>query len=316
MPKSSMPNPISRALAACRGHFLTAAFFSALINVLYLAPTIYMMQVYDRVVPTGGIATLFWITLVLGAAIATLTGLEAVRSRLLMRVSTRLNRYLAAEILERLMARAKGKVGDASTRQAMREFDTIRQVIGGPTAGAVLDAPWTPLYLLVAFIIHPMLGWLIIGAGVVLISLAIANERHTRAKSAEAHASSATAYLSHQSTIAEAEVIRALGMQSAMVIRQTEQRRAGLEASSQLQLLGVRYNSIVKFIRMFLQSLALGVAAWLAVQGQISVGAIIAASVLLSRALQPIEQLVGNWSAISQARLAVGTIRKLFDTTE
>ncbi len=315
MPKSS-PSPIAHAFAACRGHFLIAGAFSALINVLYLAPTIYMMQVYDRVVPTGGVATLFWITLVLAVAIGTLTALEAVRSRVLMRVSLRLNRHLSGEILERLMARAKGKVGDASTRQAMREFDTVRQVLGGPTASAVLDAPWTPLYLLVAFTIHPLLGWLIIAAGVVLVSLAIANERHTRSKSAEVHASSATANLSHQSTIAEAEVIRSLGMQRAMVIRQTQQRKSGLEASSQLQLLGIRYSSSVKFVRMFLQSLALGVAAWLAVQGQISVGAIIAASVLLSRALQPIEQLVGNWSAIAQARLAMQTIRKLFASTE
>lgn len=316
MSKSKLPKSVSQALADCRGHLVVAAAFSALINILYLAPTIYMMQVYDRVVPTGGIATLLWITAILGVALATLTALEAVRSRILMRASLRLNRHLAGEILERLMARAKGKVGDASTRQSMREFDTIRQVIGGPTAGAVLDAPWTPIYLLVAFLIHPILGWMIIAAGVILVGLAIANERHTREKSAEVHASTSTTYLSHQSTIAEAEVIRALGMQGAMVQRQTQQRRSSLETSSQLQILGVRYNSVVKFVRMFLQSLALGVGAWLAVQGQISVGAIIAASVLLSRALQPVEQLVGNWSNITQARLGTKTILKLFANTE
>ena len=123
-----------------------------------------MMQVYDRVVPTGGLATLFWITLVLAVAVGTLTALEAVRSRVLMRVSMRLNRQLSGQILERLMARSKGKVGDTSTRQAMREFDTLRQALGGPTASAMLDAPWTPLYLIVAFAIHPVLGWLIIAA--------------------------------------------------------------------------------------------------------------------------------------------------------
>ncbi|RYG31948.1 MAG: type I secretion system permease/ATPase, partial [Burkholderiales bacterium] len=316
MSKSKLPKTVSQALADCRGHLVVAAAFSALINILYLAPTIYMMQVYDRVVPTGGIATLIWITAILGIALATLTGLEAVRSRILLRASLRLNRHLAGEILERLMARAKGKVGDTATRQSMREFDTIRQVLGGPTASAILDAPWTPIYLIVAFMIHPLLGGLIIAAGVVLVGLAIANERHTRARSAEVHASNSTAYLSHQSTIAESEVIRALGMQSAMVERQTEQRRATLDASNQLQVLGVSYNSVVKFVRMFLQSLALGLGAWLAVQGQISVGAIIAASVLLSRALQPVEQLVGNWSVISQARLGAQTILKLFANTE
>ena len=314
--RTSKPNPIGQAFLACRWHLIVAAAFSALINILYLAPTIYMMQVYDRVVPTGGVTTLVWITLVIAVAIATLTMLDVVRSRLLMRASLRINRHLSGEILQRLIARSRAKPGDASTRQAMREFDTVRQAIGGPAASAILDAPWTPLYLVVAFAIHPMLGWVIIAAGIVLIALAIANWQHTNKKSAEVHASATVAYQTHQSTIAEAEVIRALGMQRALVARQTQQRKAGLEAGSQLQVLGVRYNAIVKFVRMFMQSFALGIGAWLAVQGQISVGAIIAASVLLSRALQPIEQLVGSWPTIMQARLGMRTIDRLFATTE
>jgi PrtD family type I secretion system ABC transporter len=293
-----------------------AAAFSALINILYLAPSIYMMQVYDRVVPTGGIFTLVWITIVVAIAIATLTALEAIRTRALARASLRLNRYLSREIIDRLMARAKTRPGEPSTRQAMREFDVIRQAVGGPAASALFDAPWTPLYLIVAFAIHPVLGFLIIGAGAVLIGLALVNERQTRSKSNDAHVATSAAYAAQQITIAEAETIRALGMRRAMVARQIEQRRAGLDATSKLQFLGAHYGAISKFVRMFMQSLALGAGAWLAVEGQISVGAIIAASILLSRALQPIEQLVGNWSTISQARVALKTIRQLFSSTE
>ncbi len=275
-----------------------------------------MMQVYDRVVPTGGIITLVWITAVLAVAIATLTALEATRSRILMRVSLRLNRLLSGEILDRLMSRAKVKQGEPSSAQAMREFDTIRQTIGGQAASALMDAPWTPLYLIVAFAIHPALGWLIIAAGVVLVTLAIVNERHTSSKSGKAHQATSAAYAAHQATVTEAEAIRALGMRRAMVTKQINQRAEGLEATNQVQILGLRYNTLVKFIRMFMQSLALGVAAWLAVAGQISVGSIIAASVLLSRALQPIEQLVGSWPNIMQARNGLNTIRRLFATTD
>lgn len=316
MIKSLVPAPVARALEACKPHLAAAALFSALINILYLAPTIYMMQVYDRVVPTGGVITLLWITAVLAVAIATLTALEATRSRILMRASLRLNRLLSGEILDRLMSRAKMKQGEAGSSQAMREFDTIRQTVGGPAASALFDAPWTPLYLIVAFAIHPALGWLIIGAGVVLVTLALFNERHTSRRSGKAHQATAMAYAAHQATVTEGEAIRALGMRRALVNRQIMQRAEGLDAASQVQILGVRYNTLVKFIRMFMQSLALGVGAWLAVSGQISVGSIIAASVLLSRALQPVEQLVGSWPSIMQARNALGTIRKLFDATE
>jgi len=313
--KSLLPGPVANALEACRPHLGAAAFFSALINLLYLAPTIYMMQVYDRVVPTGGVITLVWITAVLALAIGTLTALEATRSRILMRVSLRLNRLLSGEILDRLMSRAKVKQGEPSTTQAIREFDTIRTTISGPAASAVFDVPWTPLYLLVAFMIHPMLGYLIIFAGVLLVTLALVNEKHTAGKSAKAHQATSASYAAHQATVSESEAIRALGMRRAMVSRQIVQRAEGIEAANAVQILGVRYNTLVKFIRMFMQSLALGVGAWLAVTGQISVGAIIAASVLLSRALQPIEQLVGGWPNIMQARNALGTIRRLFEST-
>lgn len=315
MLKSLFPAPVSTALDACRPHIAAAAFFSALINILYLAPTIYMMQVYDRVVPTGGVITLVWITAVLALAIGTLTALEATRSRILMRVSLRLNRLLSGDILDRLMSRAKVKQGDPSTTQAIREFDTIRQTISGQAASAVFDVPWTPLYILVAFMIHPILGLVIIAAGALLVTLAVVNEKHTAGKSARAHRATTLAYNAHQSTVAEAEAIRALGMRRAMVSKQIVQRAEGLEATNDVQVLGVRYNTLVKFIRMFTQSLALGVGAWLAVMGQISVGSIIAASVLLSRGLQPVEQLVGSWPAIMQARNALGTIRKLYEST-
>ena len=311
-----LAKPLEESLSSCRPHLTAAAGFSALINILYLAPTIYMMQVYDRVVPTGGIATLFWITVVVAISLATLAALDAVRSRLLMRVALRLNRVLAGEILDRLMARKRLKAGDPATSQAMREFDVLRQAFGGQAASALFDAPWAPLYFLVAFLLHPILGATVLAGAAILIALAVVNERRTKAQIGLAHAAQTKAYATLETVVSNAEVVRALGMRRSLVARSLQGRGDGLRATADVQFAGSRYNSLVKFFRMFMQSLSLGIGAWLAVNGQISVGAIIAASVLLTRALQPIEQLVGAWSTIGQARMAVKTLNSLFDDSE
>jgi ATP-binding cassette subfamily C protein len=311
-----VPQQLQDALGACRMHFALAAFFSALINVLYLAPTIYMMQVYDRVVPTGGILTLFWITIVVGLAIATLTALDTQRTRVLMRASLRINRLVSRKILDRLLGRNVIRPGEATGSQVMREFDAVRQALGGPAAAAFFDLPWTPLYLLVAVLIHPLLGVLVLIGGGLLIVLALRNERRTKVKAMAAHKANAIAYAFQEATARRAEAVRALGMRRALVALQTDGRRDGLAATADFQFASSRYNGWVKFARMFLQSLALGAGALLAVNGQISVGSIIAASVLLSRALQPIEQLVGQWPAIMQARQAIEMLDRLFKAPE
>ncbi|HVF83093.1 MAG TPA: type I secretion system permease/ATPase, partial [Sphingomicrobium sp.] len=308
------PEALQAPLRACRRHLLLAAGFSALINVLYLAPTIYMMQVYDRVVPTGGLLTLYWMTLIVAGAIGVLAILDAVRVRLMMRASLRLDRLLASEILDRSlrpMRRGSGPPGD----QVMRQFDTLRQAMSGPATLAMFDVPWTPIYLIVAFLIHPLLGVLVIVAAGILVSLAFSNERQNKRTAARAQGSMAAAYASQEANFREAEIVRALGMREALVTRHGTERQVGFIATFELQFSGSRYNALVKFVRMFMQSLALGAGAWLAVQGEISVGAIIAASVLLSRALQPIEQLVTCWPQLTQARQAIQTVQSLFDAT-
>ena len=133
-----MPPALADALRLCRPHFVAAAVFSLLINILYLAPTIYMLQVYDRVVPTGGKTTLLFVTLALAMALLAMTGLEMVRSRLLVRASERVDAVLAPRILEQMVGSET-----PATAQAMRDFDTIRTTIGTPIVAAMFDAPWT-----------------------------------------------------------------------------------------------------------------------------------------------------------------------------
>jgi len=307
-----LPEPLASAFRACRPHFIGIAVFSGLLNVLFLAPSIYMMQVYDRVVPTGGLTTLFFITLVVAFALMTLAALDAIRARLLVRVSLRLDRLVSGPLLEKLMART----APGAPIQGMREFDTLRQAISGQAALGFLDAPWTPLYLIIAFMLHPALGGLTLFGGVVLVILAIFNERSTKTKAQAAAKATTSAYAAQEAAAQNAEVVRALGMRGALRERQLADRRVGLSLSGQAQFTGGQFAAATKFMRLFLQSAALGLGAWLAVERQISAGAIIAASILMSRALQPVEQVVGSWGTVVSARSALKTLSELFASPE
>ncbi|MDP1738412.1 MAG: type I secretion system permease/ATPase [Caulobacter sp.] len=303
-----LPGPLGTAFSACRPHFIGIAAFSGLLNLLFLTPSIYMLQVYDRVVPTGGLMTLFFITLVVAFALITLALLDALRARLLVRASLRLDKMLAGPLLEKLMARA----APGAPIQGMREFDILRQAISGPAALGFLDAPWTPIYVIIAFMLHPALGALTIVGGGILVALALLNERSTKAKSQEANKSTNLAYQAQEAAAQNADVVRALGMRGALRERQLADRRTGLGLAGQAQFTGGGFAAATKFMRLFLQSAALGLGAWLAVERQISAGAIIAGSILMSRALQPVEQVVGSWSTVVQARGALKILAELF----
>ena len=299
------------AVAAIRRHLLFAAVFSALVNVLYLSPTLYMLQIYDRVLPTGGRLTLVFVTLVIFLALAVLAMLDALRARLLVRAGMALDQRFAGEVLSRQMtARLEG--GQPRAFQAMRDFDIVRQTLSGPAALAFFDAPWTPVYLLFCFLLHPALGTLTLVGGGVLAGLAILNERATKARLQKAQEGSVRAYAVQEAAAAQGEVVRALGMRQALITRELSERREALGLQSQAQFTGGLYSGAIKFFRLFLQSLALGLGAYLAVERQISAGAVIAASVLLSRALQPIEQLVGSWGTFVQARGSYANLVELF----
>lgn len=312
----NLPAVLQDALNGCREHFMLAGVLSALINLLYLAPTIYMMQVYDRVVPTAGKMTLFWLTLVVTFALATLAALDAIRSRVLVRASLRVERALAQRILDTQLAAQPTPEAKAASAQAMREFDMLRQFIGGAGAGVVFDIPWTPIFVLVAFLLHPSLGVLILLGGLMLVGITWLNERATRERLRGALMATAQFHMALDRIAGRSETVRALGMRQTMVARQLRERGRGLSMAVSAQFDGGRYSAVAKFLRLLLQSLALGTAAWLAVEREISVGAIIAGSVLLGRALQPVEQLVAAWPSIAQARQAGRTLEQLFAQSE
>ena len=268
-----------------------------------------MLQVYDKVVPSGSKPTLILLTLALTATLFVLTYLDRMRSRLLMGASVRLDKAFSARIFRRAMQDA-ARGSPIRLNQLVRDFDTIRLAVTGPAALALFDAPWIPIYVIVCYMVHPLIGSLALGGAVVLCLLAVLNERATRDLSRLGAAASAVGYASQESASAGADVVRALGMTSAFVA-QFEDARA---AASQPQMLAARASGriggLIRFLRLFLQSAALGAGAWLAINKDISAGAIFASSMLAARALAPIDQIVAQWRVLSSAATAYDDLRE------
>lgn len=302
------PSPLREALRLCGAHLRYAVLFSALVNVAYLAPTFYMLLVYDMVVPSGSEPTLVFVTIALALTLLALTTLDKLRAGILSSASMRLDNVFAGRIFRRSLAAGAG-APPQRLNQTMREFDSIRAAVTGPAAIAMFDAPWIPIYIAVCFVLHWAIGGLTLVSAVVLLVLAVWNERSVRILSRRTlEASSASAAI-QEAAGGSADVVRALGMGPAFVSRlQHARRRANLPMMESARASG-RISGVIRFLRLLLQSSALGLGAWLAIHKQISAGAIFAASMLASRALSPIDAIVAQWRAVSQAVSAYAAIR-------
>ncbi len=302
------------ALRACRQHIGFVLLFSAALNVLYLAPSIYMLQVYDRVLTSGGLLTLLYLSAVLLAALACLAFLDATRVRLLAAMAKRLDRLVAPHVLMAALQR-EGKAA-AGNAQPLREFDTLRGAMTGPPALAAVDAPWTPIYIGVCFLIHPWIGALALVGGVLLVIIAYINQvAMHRALHANDQATGAM-YSLHASDSAQGDTARALGMQGSLVRRQLGTRQTMSDAAHQAGRSGAGFAASTKFIRLALQSAALGLGAYLALRQEISAGGIIAASILAARAFAPLELIVGAWRQFEQGRAAWRVLSAVLRTQE
>jgi len=305
---------MTAAFRACRRHLLFAALFSALLNLLFIVPMLYMLQVYDRVVPTQGGMTLLFLTLVLIFGLATLSTLDAVRARLLVRASVRLDRVLARAVLDATLIRP-GSGAQRLSKQVLREFDVFRQALSGPAILGVFDAPWSPIYVLIAFLIHPWIGVLALGGALVLTLLTWRNEVATREPLQQANEAAGRAYAGYEFTAASADVVRALGIREALISGHLRDRQSMLRLQTEASLASSGLTATSKFVRLALQSLALGLGALLAISAKISPGAIFASMFIVGRALAPIDQLVGSWKNIVQARDAYTKLCALFAET-
>jgi ATP-binding cassette subfamily C protein len=305
---------LSKALAECRRHVVFVILFSALLNVLFLAPSIYMLQVYDRVLVTGSVTTLLFLSGVLIAALLTLAVLDAARARLLAAVSRRVDRILVPLILSAQLDRGGRAAAGAS--QPLREFDVLRSALTGPPALAVIDTPWSPLFVVVCFLIHPWIGWLTVGGGACILLGALLNELALRRslKGQQQRAAKMYALLGADAT--HAETAGALGMRDALVRRQLAARADASDAHGRAAAAAADHTASIRFMRLGFQSAVLGLGAYLAVNHQITAGAIVAASILASRAFAPLEQLVVAGRQFGLARQAFKVVRDVLNSQE
>lgn len=302
------------ALDACRRHIGYVILFSACLNLLYLAPSLYMLQVYDRVLASGGVLTLLYLSLVLIVSLAVLSFLDGTRMRLLQAMSRRLDRVLAPHVLLGALQREGRQAAGQS--HILREFDALKSAISGPPALAAVDAPWAPIYIAVCFMIHPWIGALVLIGGIALVLIALANNRSMHASLKASEEASGAMYGLQLADTNQGDTARALGMQGRLVERQLRSRVPLNDAMSTASAANTFYASLTKFTRLLLQSAALGLGAYLAVQQQISAGAIIASSILCTRAFAPLELIVGAWRQFEQGRQAYATITRVLRTQE
>jgi ATP-binding cassette, subfamily C, bacterial len=294
------------AFRACRGYFVMAGIFSLGINLLYLAAPLYMLQVYDRVVSSGSLATLVMLTIALLMAFAALGALDIVRGRVLARAGVRLDGLLAGRVVAATHERASN-----AHSQPLRDFDTFRQFVSGPGISAAFDLPWAPVYIGVLFLLHPLLGFFALGSTILLGLMALINEWLVRGPQKEATAAATRNYNFTEMSLRNAEVVQAMGMMEGLLRRWGRERGRALRHQVTASDRAGTMTSLIKVLRMTMQSLILGLGAYLVINQMASVGIMFASMILLGRALQPVEQVVGNWRNFVSARAAWLRVRDL-----
>ena len=293
---------LGKVLEQCRESFLYVGFFSLFINLLMLVPAFYMLQVYDRVVATGSTTTLLVLTLLMLFLVGTMGSLEWVRSRILVRVSTRMDVLLGNRLYDVSFKRSLYTGGAQSTAQPLQDLNGLRNFLSGSGLFAFFDAPWLPVYLMVMFLFHPVLGMIGLLAAIVLATVAIANEKMTSKPLAEANKAHMIASAATTTNLRNAEVIEAMGMLPKVRGRWEEQNHKVLFWQAKASDRAGIFTSLSKTIRVSVQSFILGVGAYLVIQQEITPGLMIAGSILLGRALSPIDQMIGAWKGFVAAR--------------
>ncbi|MBR9829038.1 MAG: type I secretion system permease/ATPase [Oceanospirillales bacterium] len=293
---------LEAVLLACRSSFVSVGLFSMFINLLMLVPAFYMLQVYDRVVTSGSIPTLIMLTLVMLLLMSTMGALEWVRSRIMVRVSTRIDTLLGNRLYDASFKQALDSGGMQANAQPLNDLTGLRQFLTGNGLFAFFDAPWVPIYIAIMFMFHPWFGIVAIISVIILAVLAVVNEKATGKMLAEANKENMAATQFTNKNLRNAEVVESMGMLGRIRDRWAEKNRKVLAlqgiASDRAGIL----TSVSKTTRLVVQSLVLGLGAYLAVQQEISPGLMIAGSILLGRALAPIDQMIGVWKQFVSAR--------------
>ncbi|OPX56583.1 ATP-binding cassette, subfamily C, EexD [Oceanospirillum multiglobuliferum] len=310
MNTESLASDLKDALRTSRKGFIAAGVFSLFINILMLTAPIYMLQVYDRVVAARSFDTLFYLTLIMVGMFTVIGLLEWVRSRVLVRIGNQLDHSLSPRVYSAMFEQG---VNNPSKRnaQALSDLTSLRQFMTGNGLFAFFDAPWMPIYIGLLFVFHPAFGWFSVGAGVILLLVAILNEKGTRKPITEASTENIIAQNLANSNINNTEVLHAMGMLPNILRRWHQKHQDFLEKQTIASDKAGVYSNLSKILRMMFQSLILGLGAFYVIQNEMSPGMMIAGSILMGRALAPLDLLIGTWSGFNNARSAYGRLNQL-----
>ncbi|MDD2133652.1 type I secretion system permease/ATPase [Pseudomonas kurunegalensis] len=311
-----MPKPprtrseLADVLFRLRRSFYALAAFSGVINVMMLTPAIYMLQVYDRALVSRNVTTLGMLTLLVVGLFLLMSALEMTRTRVLIRVGNcldmDLNRRIFSAAFERNLNRAGG-----NPAQALQDLAQVRQFLTGNGLFAFFDAPWTPIYLVVCYLIHPWLGLVTMIGSLILVGLAYLTEKATQKPLAEANQAAMSSASYANNNLRNAEVIEAMGMLPSIGKRWYQGHLRILQMQTLASDRAALISSTGRFVRITLQSLILGTGALLAIEGKITPGMMIACSILTGRALGPVEQVIASWKQLLGCRLAWGRLNDL-----
>ncbi|WP_245420338.1 MULTISPECIES: type I secretion system permease/ATPase [unclassified Mesorhizobium] len=286
--------------------------FSLLANVLLLASTVYMLQIYDRVLSSGSIDTLLWLTLAVIGAIVVYGLLEHARRMMLAYISQWLDDQLSVPVIERGM---EARLAGNGIEGGLKDLGDLRGFVAGDGILTFLDAPWTPVFLAFMWLLHPVLGAVGIAGAIFLFGAALANDFFTRRKGQEAAAGLRRSQAAVGQYIEASETLRSLGMSEPALRRWEENQQSLMELQGRLFRRTTIISSLSRSLRLALQVAVLGLGAYLVLRRELTAGSMIAASILLSRALAPIERSIGAWRSLVSARAARRNLMRLFAET-
>ncbi|GFM53610.1 peptidase [Pseudomonas cichorii] len=312
--RNANENSLQAALRICKDSFISVGVFSFFINALMLVPTFYMLQVYGRVVTSSNVTTLVMLTIIMSILVLTMGSLEWIRSRIMIRVSTKLDVLLSRHVYRASFQNALQSGGMDASAQPLHDLTGLRQFMTGTGVFAFFDAPWLPIYIAVMFMFHPYYGWVAIISAIILLILAYLNEKSTSKPLAEANKENIAATLQTSKNLRNAEVIESMGMLNTLIKRWSMRQNNILILQSYASDKGGVIGSISKTFRILIQSLVLGLGAYLAINHEVSAGLVVAGSILLGRALAPIDIIIGSWKGFILARSQYNRLNTILET--
>ncbi len=301
---------LKQTIIKAKKSIFMAGLFSMFINVLMLVPPLYMLQLYDRVLTSRSESTLYMLTLIVIVLFVTMGLLEVVRSRVLVKFGNRFANILSNRIFESTFELANKKPEAASSR-LMGDFTQLRQFLTGNGLFAFFDAPWIPIYIIVLFLFHPYFGFFAIFAAITLVAITFLNEYTTKEKMDNANTLNRDSMMQLEANIRNAEVINAMGMKTNVRKKWEEKYFGFLNAQNDASNKAGIWSNLSKTLRMFFQSMILGLGAYLAVNMELSAGMMIAGSIIMGRALAPLDLMIATWKGFSGARMSYKRIDQL-----